>query len=223
MPAAMHKHTQAVPRPIWRDEYLHDLPKLRVTAFVPGDGARSIPLPRFLVGSDKAREEFDDARRRRGLVSKHLRAINAIKVGRRHRRALGDIEALAKSISELGLLHPIVVNRDGILIAGERLLGACKKLGWKDVRVTVVDIEEIARGEVAKNAIRKDFQPTEIDAIRRSVEPLEKAAAKQRMSEGSKGAKVSQPSRLGPTDQAESTVVSFAPLAEINFLIASLL
>jgi hypothetical protein len=42
---------------------------------------------------------------------------------------------------------------------------------------------------------RKDFAPSEIDAIRRALEPVERAAAKERMSDGGKGAKVSQPSR----------------------------
>ena len=36
------------------------------------------------------------------------------------------------------------------------------------------------RGELAENAERKDFLPSEIDAIRRMLEPVEKAAAKAR-------------------------------------------
>jgi hypothetical protein len=34
------------------------------------------------------------------------------------------------------------------------------------------------RGEFAENAIRKSFLPSEIDAIRRALEPIKKAAAK---------------------------------------------
>jgi hypothetical protein len=45
----------------------------------------------------------------------------------------------------------------------------------------------VRRGEFAENAIRKDFLPSEIDAIRRALEPMEKAAAKDRMSAGGKG------------------------------------
>jgi hypothetical protein len=41
---------------------------------------------------------------------------------------------------------------------------------------------------------KKDFLPSEIDAIRRALEPEEKAAAKERMSEGGKVWKVSTPS-----------------------------
>jgi hypothetical protein len=35
-----------------------------------------------------------------------------------------------------------------------------------------------SRGEFAENVIRKDFLPTEIEAIRQAYEPLERAAAK---------------------------------------------
>jgi ParB family chromosome partitioning protein len=123
------------------------------------------------------------------------RRIADIIIGIWHRRALGDIDSLARSIAEVGLLHPIVVRADGVLIAGTRRLAGCRALGWSDVPVTVVDLAEIARGEFAENSERKNFLPSEINAIRRALEPIEKAAAKERMSDGGKGAKVSQPSR----------------------------
>jgi ParB family transcriptional regulator, chromosome partitioning protein len=66
------------------------------------------------------------------------RAIAAIKVGKRHRRDLGDIDALAASIEDIGLLHPIIVNEDGLLLAGARRLAACKRLGWKKIPVNIV-------------------------------------------------------------------------------------
>jgi N6-adenosine-specific RNA methylase IME4 len=107
-------------------------------------------------------------------------AINQINVRNRYRKNLGNIESLAASIKELGLLHPIVVRPDGRLIAGERRLAACKRLGWKTVPVTYVDLKEVVRGEFAENAFRKDFLPSEIEAIRRAIEPYERAAAKER-------------------------------------------
>jgi N6-adenosine-specific RNA methylase IME4 len=106
--------------------------------------------------------------------------ISKVRVRSRYRKNLGDIASLAANIKELGLLHPIVVRPGGRLIAGERRLAACKRLGWKSVPVTYVDLREVVRGEFAENAFRKDFLPTEIDAIRRAIEPLEKAAAKER-------------------------------------------
>jgi ParB family transcriptional regulator, chromosome partitioning protein len=107
-------------------------------------------------------------------------SIRKIKDRNRYRKSLGDIESLAVNIKELGLLHPIVVRPDGRLIAGERRLAACKRLGWKSVPVTYVDLKEVVRGEFAENAFRKDFLPSEIEAIRRAIEPYERAAAKER-------------------------------------------
>ena len=110
--------------------------------------------------------------------------IEAIKVGVRHRRDLGDIDELAASIAKVGLLHPIVVTPDGDLIAGERRLAACKHLRWDDLPVTVIPLKEIVRGEFAENSFRKDFTISEAVAIKRALEPLERGAAKERMLAG---------------------------------------
>ena len=106
---------------------------------------------------------------------------------------MGDIATLAASIDELGLLQPVVVRPDGKLIAGERRLRAAKALGWTKIPATIVDLDAVVRGEFAENAHRKDFLPTEIDAIRRALEPVEKAAAKARMSNGAKGVEIFHP------------------------------
>jgi N6-adenosine-specific RNA methylase IME4/ParB-like chromosome segregation protein Spo0J len=104
-----------------------------------------------------------------------------IKVGVRHRRDLGDIPSLARNIQEIGLLHPIVVRPDGTLIAGARRLAAYKYLGRNEILVKVIDLEKVALGEYAENAFRKDFTPSEIVAIKRDLEPIEREKAKKRM------------------------------------------
>jgi len=106
--------------------------------------------------------------------------IEAIKQGSRFRQDLGDIEELAESIDEIGLLHPVVVRTDGTLIAGARRLAACKCLGWSSVPVTRVDIDAIVRGEWAENAMRKDLSPSERWAIYEEVKKVETAAARER-------------------------------------------
>jgi hypothetical protein len=60
-----------------------------------------------------------------------------IKVSARIRKDMGDIDALAADIAEIGLLQPIVVSPEGKLLAGERRLRAAKKLGWETIDVIV--------------------------------------------------------------------------------------
>jgi ParB family chromosome partitioning protein len=64
--------------------------------------------------------------------------IGDIRVGKRHRRDLGDIDGLAASIEDIGLLNPITVDEDSRLLAGARRLAACKRLGWKTIPVNIV-------------------------------------------------------------------------------------
>ena len=105
---------------------------------------------------------------------------SSIRIGARHRRDLGDIDALAASIADIGLLHPIVIAPNGTLIAGQHRLAACQKLGWQKVPVTIVDLKKIIRGEYAENQFRKNLTLEEKADIADAVEPLERAAAKQR-------------------------------------------
>ena len=122
--------------------------------------------------------------------------ISEIRTGERHRKDLGNIAALAESISEIGLLHPIVVTPDGTLIAGARRIAACVSLGWTDIAVTVVDIAGLAsgivRGEYAENTCRKDFAPSEAVAIWQAMEsyqgqPLANCAGSERLPSESDG------------------------------------
>lgn len=91
-------------------------------------------------------------------------SVYGIALGERHRRDLGDIDALARSIAEVGLLHPIVVTSEGKLIAGERRLMAVRSLGWDEIynagrggkklspwcrRIRIADIRRNRKLEVA--------------------------------------------------------------------------
>jgi ParB family transcriptional regulator, chromosome partitioning protein len=97
------------------------------------------------------------------------RPINAIKVGNRHRKDLGDLEPLAESLETVGLLHPVVIDAKNRLIAGQRRLEAAKLMGWKTIPVRVIDLDALALGEFAENACRKDLTPSEIAAIAKVV------------------------------------------------------
>ena len=116
----------------------------------------------------------------RYVLTEFRMKIDRIEIGFRYRRDLGDLRSLAESIAEVGLLHPVVVMPEGRLIAGQRRLEACRQLGWADVPVTVVDLFQAARGEAHENFVRKDLLPSEIVALKRAIEPLERREARER-------------------------------------------
>ena len=82
------------------------------------------------------------------------------------------------------LLHPIVLNSKGELIAGERRLRAAEALGWAKIPVRIVrSLDEALQAIIAErdeNICRKDLLLTEADALARDLEPLERQAAKDR-------------------------------------------
>lgn len=53
----------------------------------------------------------------------------------RQRQELTGIDELAESIHRIGLINPIVITPDGVLVAGERRLTACRQLGWTSIPV----------------------------------------------------------------------------------------
>jgi len=116
-----------------------------------------------------------------------LLRIDSIKVENRFRKHFGDLKPLMDSISELGLLHPIVVNLDYRLIAGARRLEACRSLGWTEIPCRVVNLDDLElRAEYDENVVRENFLPSEAVAIKKALEPLERAKSEQRRLEGVK-------------------------------------
>lgn len=97
----------------------------------------------------------------------------------RFRDEFGEIEELAVSIQRYGLLHPIVVDEDLKLIAGERRLKAHVALGLDSIEVKYAkELTELEKKEIEieENLQRKDFtwQETvkateEIDKIKREL------------------------------------------------------
>jgi ParB family chromosome partitioning protein len=68
--------------------------------------------------------------------------IADIKIGQRIRKDMGDVQSLAESIEDLGLLHPVLVTPDGLLLSGERRLRAAKLLGWTEIPVSLVEAKD---------------------------------------------------------------------------------
>ncbi|HWB14489.1 MAG TPA: ParB N-terminal domain-containing protein [Pirellulales bacterium] len=85
-----------------------------------------------------------------------------IKIGDRHRKDMGDLQALATSIEEVGLLQPIGIRESNELVFGARRLRAVKEiLGLPTIAARVVSVPSILQGECDENVIRKDFTVSE--------------------------------------------------------------
>ena len=112
--------------------------------------------------------------------------IADIKVQERFRRDLGDLTALAASIEQLGLLHPIIVATDHSLIVGRRRLAACAQLGQATIPARVIDLDDPLGAEYDENEERKAFDPSERVHICEAIEAREQQLAKQRKHEGQK-------------------------------------
>jgi hypothetical protein len=108
-------------------------------------------------------------------------SIKDIIIGDRFRKDLGDLEGLAESIKEVGLLQNPVLNEANELICGARRIEAVVQyLHWKEIPVTIVSLSDILSGEFHENANRKNFTSTETIEIKHELEKRFSAEAKKR-------------------------------------------
>ncbi|MBT2483117.1 MULTISPECIES: ParB N-terminal domain-containing protein [unclassified Microbacterium] len=166
------------------------------------------------------------------------RTVASISVGHRHRTAFGDIDELAASIDRDGLLQPITITPDGVLVCGARRLAAIKQLGWRTVNVWVRSGISDRLGhllaEQDDNVLHKPLTQTEAAALYRELKTLmaEDAARRQASARFSAenqpgsdgGAKFAPPSTGAPgksREQAAAMVpggASHTTLEKIGYL-----
>lgn len=94
--------------------------------------------------------------------------IDAIQVNSGRREALPDaVRELADSISAVGLLNPITVDRDYILIAGLHRLEAAKLLGWEEIECNISSLEGLQAelAEIDENFVRADLETVEFGKL----------------------------------------------------------
>jgi len=101
--------------------------------------------------------------------------IKDIKIKKRVRHDLGNLETLKNSLRTYGLLNPITLNEKYELIAGERRLQAAKQLGWTNINAVIMnnvsDVEELEL-ELEENNQRKEFTKEELLEGYRRLEKL---------------------------------------------------
>lgn len=136
--------------------------------------------------------------------------IEQIWVIGRHRKDLGDIDSLAASIADVDLLNPVTITPDYRLIAGQRRVEACRRLGWESIPARVVaSLDEAAamlRAERDENLEREEMRPSEKASLGSALEEIEALSARERQLAGV--ARPEQPSSLqGGRLQREVTAI----------------
>ena len=91
--------------------------------------------------------------------------IKDIKIKRRVRKDLGNLDDLKDSLRLYGLMNPITLNSKYELIAGERRLQAAIAIGWTNINANIIDnlseVEQLEM-ELEENNQRKEFTDQEL-------------------------------------------------------------
>lgn len=135
-------------------------------------------------------------------------AVDAIRVGARARQDLGDLAPLIDSIRTSGLLQPITISPDGVLLCGLRRLAAVKQLGQRIVNVWVrtgvsTRLERLV-AEQDENTQRQALLPTEAAALYRELKQILAEDAARRQEATRFGAATGTAESAGPRGAGDS-------------------
>lgn len=117
-------------------------------------------------------------------------SIEDVVVGERKRELREDtIPALMESISTSGLINPITVTKDGVLVAGLHRLESCRRLNWSDIPCVMRDLEALDAEliEIDENLIRNELAVLERGEIlkrRKEIYEVKWPETRQGMSGG---------------------------------------
>ncbi len=101
--------------------------------------------------------------------------LERIRIKKRVRMQLGDLQPLMDSLEARGLMNPVTVNSDYELIAGHRRLESARRLGWDMIEVRIVDARDelgMLELELEENLHRLDFTALELAQARARIEKL---------------------------------------------------
>ncbi|GGD24418.1 ParB/RepB/Spo0J family partition protein [Nocardioides daphniae] len=151
------------------------------------------------------------------------RSVNSIRVGARHRHHPDEgVESLMASIKNLGLLQPITITPDGVLVCGARRLAAIKQLGWRTVKVWVRSgiSDDLSRllAQQDENTERKELTPREQAALFTELRRLmsEDAARRQEASRFGANTTVTDGAEPGDAGGVPGAAESAAPRGHLT-------
>lgn len=102
-----------------------------------------------------------------------IRKLNELKATNPYLRLGTDVSELEKSISTLGLIAPLVISTDNVILAGARRYQAMLNLGFTETPVMVIDKNALEKELISidENLVRKDLSKIEVEShLRRAKE-----------------------------------------------------
>jgi len=101
------------------------------------------------------------------------RKLSALKASNPYLRLGTDVSELEKSIQTLGLIAPLVINSEDVILAGARRYQALLNLGFTEAPVMVIEKNSLEQELISidENLVRKDLSKLEIEShLRRAKE-----------------------------------------------------
>ena len=135
--------------------------------------------------------------------------VDKIVVHTRRRLLVSEqVDLLAKSIQDIGLLNPISLTENWTLIAGCHRLRACKQLGWTVIPATICSLSDVDAelAEIDENLMRADLTVLERGqhlSRRKELYEAKNPGTKQGAQGGGKGGK-------GTRRKTENEKISFS-------------
>jgi ParB family chromosome partitioning protein len=86
--------------------------------------------------------------------------ISQIKINKGRRSVdLEKVKQLSESIQEIGLLNPVTITTNNVLIAGAHRIEAIKLLGEKEIEINIIDVSGLKAelAEIDENIVRNEL------------------------------------------------------------------
>lgn len=103
-----------------------------------------------------------------------MRKLSELKATNPYLRLGTDVSELEKSIQTLGLIAPLVVTPDNLILAGARRYQAMLNLGFTEAPVIIVDKNALERELISidENLVRKDLSKMEVETHLRRAKAI---------------------------------------------------
>lgn len=102
-------------------------------------------------------------------------SIDSIKVRKRIRTHVDDVDELAESMRRHGQLHPVTITPNNVLVSGRRRLEAARLLGWRTIDAIVIRTNDRADRlelELDENIQRAPLSTEEVERALAKIEKL---------------------------------------------------